>query len=549
MKRISVLFTTLLIFFIMTPISLAETEDNNTYENADVLQINSSDSGYISQDLPSGKDYYDYYKITTPSDGSLNVQISSSAPLYDVRLNLIQTNGVAVLVNFDTARDYDYSGGYTVSGSTLAKGTYYVQIVGDDDPASYSISNTFTPIPQANDEVETNENDSVDTAMNLGLNTVKEGHMGYRSDIGIYDSYDYYKLTLSESGSLDISIIANEIFDDVRLTRLQDNGVLVLVNFDTARDYDGSDGGYRVFDNNLDSGDYYLMIHRKLDLAGGYTINTSSSVSDGSSPEPQPEPESEPEPTPEPEPEPGDKTYESWTKTSTDNISKQKTWTIVFNDDINKDYLTSDYIYVKDSSGEKLNTELGLDTNKKVLVSSPALDYESGKTYTLYIESSIKSSDNKSLSNGIKMKFTIEGESETPSYNEGTLTHNGFDFSEAELRLDDVEWDAEFDARKDGSLVFWEPVLGDQYEEGLWIRYGDENILKNVTADLGQVSFDSVKNISDAEFTEAAPKLIVGHIYIVKTRENGYAKIEVLSLDETNVTASIRWIYSSSGDF
>lgn len=537
MRKFWSLLTILFIIFALTSTVFAENEENNSYETANTLSINSSDSGSINGTYDWGKDRYDYYKITIPSDGSLNVQINSTVKLYDVRLNLMQTNNVAVLVNFDTARDYDMSEGYTVSGTTLAAGTYYVQIVGDDLQGTYSISNTFTPISHANDESSSITNDKLENAISLKLNTTKEGHIGYRSDIGNYDTNDFYKLTLSNSGSLDISIICDEIFNDVRLTRLQDNGVLVLVNFDTARDYDGSDGGYRVYDNDLEAGDYYLKLDNKQDIAGGYSINTSSNTS---------EPDPDPEPKPEPEPEP-DKSYDNWTKTNTTDISPSKTWTITFNQNLDSNYLSTEYIYIKDANGKKLDTNLNFDTNKKVLISSPTNNYDSGKIYTLYVENQIKSTENKFLSTGIKMDFTIKGSSN--NYNEGTLTHNGFDFSENELRLDNVPWDSEFDGRKDGSLVFWEPVLGNQHDEGLWIRYGDENILKNITADLGKVDFDSVSNISDATFEEVSPKLQIGHIYIIKTREDGYAKIEILSLDTANTTASIRWDYSNSGSF
>ena len=146
MRKFWSLLTILFIIFALTSTVFAENEENNSYETANTLSINSSDSGSINGTYDWGKDRYDYYKITIPSDGSLNVQINSTVKLYDVRLNLMQTNNVAVLVNFDTARDYDMSEGYTVSGTTLAAGTYYVQIVGDDLQGTYSISNTFTPI-------------------------------------------------------------------------------------------------------------------------------------------------------------------------------------------------------------------------------------------------------------------------------------------------------------------------------------------------------------------------------------------------------------------
>ena len=141
-----------------------------------------------------------------------------------------------------------------------------------------------------------------------------------------------------------------------------------------------------------------------------------------------------------------------------------------------------------------------------------------------------------------------------------TMTHDGFDFSAGSAPSD---WD-----NTDGYITAWAAIsypAGYEWGSALWFSpYGYASQTGEIyVQDMGAVSLDSVTAApSDWTYTDGMSDnpLIEGHVYVVRTREGGYAKFQVISVtDMSGVTqddfdptiwqAEIDYVYSSSGTF
>ena len=101
---------------------------------------------------------------------------------------------------------------------------------------------------------------------------------------------------------------------------------------------------------------------------------------------------------------------ETYPKLSENKIvnNPKKTWTIKFNKPINEDNITSKNIYIKDTEGNILSTDIKISENKKLITIIPKDSYDSSKNYYLYISDNIKSIDNEYLTDSIEVPFLYE---------------------------------------------------------------------------------------------------------------------------------------------
>lgn len=86
------------------------------------------------------------------------------------------------------------------------------------------------------------------------------------------------------------------------------------------------------------------------------------------------------------------------------NISVDKSWKIVFSDNIDLASVTSDNVKVEDESGNPI--DIDVSSNQNYITVKPKTSYQAGKSYTLYV-SNIKSLKGNTLKNPGMMKFSI----------------------------------------------------------------------------------------------------------------------------------------------
>ncbi len=229
-----------------------ETEPNNTPATANILPLNGSKSGAIN---PAGD--VDWYKVTTTSDGQLNITLTPLSGKY-MWIYLYDNNGVTQLNSGNS------NGTFTVSADGLATGTYYVQVntYYASDTSSYTISSALTPVTQPNDA----EPDSTRAlALTLPVNNKTTGHIDYYYN-NHRDSADWYKITTTGDGLLKLTLTSNNgqyvwayLFDNDGVTVLNSNNTNGTLDIST----DGLAAGTYYVQNQ------YLLQHRLCSLYFG----------------------------------------------------------------------------------------------------------------------------------------------------------------------------------------------------------------------------------------------------------------------------------------
>ena len=89
-------------------------------------------------------------------------------------------------------------------------------------------------------------------------------------------------------------------------------------------------------------------------------------------------------------------------------VEPTKEWKVKLNNDLDENSLTNEAVYVRDDSGTIIQTKLTVDQDQRtILIAPPDKGYQSGKSYTLYIEDTLLTSSGKQLKEPVKMEFTI----------------------------------------------------------------------------------------------------------------------------------------------
>ncbi|MDD5767780.1 MAG: PPC domain-containing protein [Methanothrix sp.] len=133
------------------------------------------------------------------------------------------------------------------------------------------------------------------------------------------------------------------------------------------------------------------------------------------------------------------------------------------------------------------------------------------------------------------------------SYQEATITHSGFDFSEGAT--------GEYPTF-DGEIIEWQPSAEDHpdypRDSGyLWWRntHLDNVNFSSQTKDMGAVDIATVRNVpAEWDRSPLIPPLLLGHTVVAKCHD-GYVKFHVISVDSNNWSAVVRYSYSPDAVF
>ena len=179
------------------PTQANDVEPNGTRALAKNFPLGASRTGHINYYYNLTRDTEDWYKITTASDGKIDITMTSGNGQY-ISVWLYDNDGSTQLNSMSP------SGTQTMSTDGLAAGTYYVKIAAyyGNGYIPYTISNTFTPVAEAND---TEPNGTRAQALTFGLNTSTTGHVNYYYNL-VRDAEDWYKITTASDGKIDITM-------------------------------------------------------------------------------------------------------------------------------------------------------------------------------------------------------------------------------------------------------------------------------------------------------------------------------------------------------
>jgi hypothetical protein len=137
-------------------------------------------------------------------------------------------------------------------------------------------------------------------------------------------------------------------------------------------------------------------------------------------------------------------------------FSADKAIEIVFNHDLKESTIDSNSIYVEDSKNNKVETVLKYDANSKKVTVTPVKSYSVGQNYTLYVTKNLLSTNDKSMDQAVKYKFSIKSsDAATEIINTGKATENN--------------------AKKEESLVTEEMVIKKLEEAKASKKIGDYN--------------------------------------------------------------------------
>ncbi|WP_077214992.1 PQQ-binding-like beta-propeller repeat protein [Bacillus dakarensis] len=174
--------------------------------------------------------------------------------------------------------------------------------------------------------------------------------------------------------------------------------------------------------------------------------------------------------------EPDSEVMKIWEEKSTSDVNKQ--WTIEFNREIDEATVNSDNIYVMGENG-LIKTTVTLDESlKSIIVSAPENGYEVGGTYTLYI-GNVMSTDQKKLSQHVKMKFNILEQPSTENKSVGEIFIPEFSWSLKKAELISLLGKEVEDYPEWGYMsIDVDGLFG--YETDLWVHYDDAGNLTDV---------------------------------------------------------------------
>ena len=179
-----------------------EAEPNNSFAEANTLEESAPQSGYIQYSNGAG-DSYDYYKFTLPNYGSVVITVngistSSSDAFSDFVAYFGDQMQLSGFSYFETPAGENSNTQFTFH--CLAPGDYYLRFESNSCVAydvSYDFTTTF-------DATEQEPNNTFEDANFLEEGVTQSGYIQFANSI--YDSYDYYHLTLPNYGSIVITV-------------------------------------------------------------------------------------------------------------------------------------------------------------------------------------------------------------------------------------------------------------------------------------------------------------------------------------------------------
>ncbi len=186
---------------LFTPAQANDNEPDSNRATALTLAVNATTTGHVGYYYNLHRDSTDWYKITLPQDGQLNLTLTSNNGRY-TSLYLYDNNGTTQINNFT----YN-NGTNTLSTDGLAAGTYYIQVfctnIGSDF-APYTLQDTLLKYNFTADTAA-EPNGSPYLAKTLPANRVTTGHTGFYYNL-VRDTSDWWKINYTGSGALQITL-------------------------------------------------------------------------------------------------------------------------------------------------------------------------------------------------------------------------------------------------------------------------------------------------------------------------------------------------------
>ena len=248
-----------------------ETEDNNSKDTADTIEVNDGINGSLSMNGD-----VDWYKFTTTSNGYFNVEfthdfVSSSSDYWKVYL--YNSTGVN---NIDGSSSYfavDGNANMTTNTFGVPAGTYYIKIVKDYYSGNnYNLKVNFT----SSSDWETENNNTKETANIIEVNDSINGSLSMNGDV------DWYKFTTTSNGYFNVEFTHDFVSSSSDYWKVYLYNSTGVNNIDGSSSYFAVDGNANMTTNTfgVPAGTYYIKIVKDYYSGNNYNLKvnfTSSS--------------------------------------------------------------------------------------------------------------------------------------------------------------------------------------------------------------------------------------------------------------------------------
>ncbi len=243
-----------------------ETDENNTIETAEAIEVNTAVTGNISN-----YDDKDYYKIELSEDGNISFHFSfEKAQSYTSsywNLSLLDNYGRYL-------HTYEIGGQKMTFDSDvqgLKANTYYVLVENGSNTSSdpYTFSANYVTASASDTVYEAEHNDTTEEANSLTFDTDTKGNLHNRDDV------DYYKVVLDEDGTLSSSFTRSaQQYTSSNYWKLS----LIDADENNIQSWKitGAGGIYRTDVQGLKAGTYYYVVSDDNEFSDStYTLNTT----------------------------------------------------------------------------------------------------------------------------------------------------------------------------------------------------------------------------------------------------------------------------------
>jgi len=256
MKKIYLL-SVFLFSILFSSIVFAETEPNNTPEEANIIALNGTQTGTLSS-----SDNQDWFKFTLITEGAITFNAVTDGTLQVNNLKIYDQNGTSVIATGT------YGDTANVTYNNLLPGIYYLKVPLWSLNGSYTITNTFTPAGYPNDA---EPNDLPKQAILIQPTDSLTGRLAYFGN-NYTDLTDWYKVVIPEDGKIDFHVVGE--------STLQVNN-LKIYDIDTTTIIATGSYGVNawVTHNNLLPGTYFLKVP-KWSGYGSYYITSKFTKAD-----------------------------------------------------------------------------------------------------------------------------------------------------------------------------------------------------------------------------------------------------------------------------
>lgn len=233
-------------------------EAGNSISAATSISVGSTYSGSIS-----ASNVQDFYKFTLPTSGTIN--LASTANIRWLYYKIFDANGNEI---WSKNPNWNSSSERIVLDEIicLTSGTYYLEILKDGSYyGDYSFKLSFASAGENFKESQGGTNNSLTTANSISLGSQ------YKGQIALNDDKDFYKFTLSTSGTVNLVSTANMQWLYYKIFDADGNEVW------SKNPNWNSSSEQIVVDESicLTSGIYYLQILRDGSRYGNYTFKVS----------------------------------------------------------------------------------------------------------------------------------------------------------------------------------------------------------------------------------------------------------------------------------